>query len=216
RYRTGRAMPPDPSDTIAQIIKSAGAEFLRNGYAGTSLRKIAAEAGLTTGALYRHYADKESLYRALVEPVYHTFFDSLREETDHYEGLLDSEGLNAMWEDSGRTVEKIFRYAYDHLAAVRLLISASKQTVFGDFKERLVWMDVDLTMRYLRTARNRGYRIRKLSRKEVYLVTMGQYAGFFEILLQFDDLNVALNYVRNYSAFCTGGWKKLLEEDYNT
>jgi AcrR family transcriptional regulator len=209
-------MPPDPSDTIEKIIKSAGAEFFRNGYAGASLRKIAAEAGLTTGALYRHYADKESLYRALVEPVYHTFFDSLREETDHYEGLLDSEGLNAMWEDSGRGVEKVFRYAYDHLAAVRLLISASKQTVFGDFKERLVRVDVDLTMRYLRSARKRGYGIRKLSRKEVYLVTLGQYAGFFEILLQFDDLDEALNYVRIYSAFCNGGWKKLLEGEYDT
>jgi AcrR family transcriptional regulator len=204
-------MPPDPANTIEKILKSAGAEFLRNGYAGASMRKIAAEAGLTTGALYRHYADKESLYRALVEPVYHTFFDSLREETDHFEGLLDSEGLNAMWEDSGRTVEKVFRYAYDHLAAVRLLISASKQTVFGDFKERIVRMDVDLTMRYLRAARKRGYAVWKLSRKEICLVTLGQYAGFFEILLQFDDLDEALNYVRIYSAFCTGGWKKLLE-----
>ena len=62
-----------------------------------------------------------------------------------------------MWEDSGRGVETLFRYIYDHLNAVRLLISASKQTACGDFKERLIKTDTDLTARYLRAARRRGY-----------------------------------------------------------
>ena len=204
-------MPPDPTNTIAKILKSAGAEFLRNGYAGASLRKIAAAAGLTTGALYRHYADKEALYKALVEPVYHEILGSLRKETDHYEGLLDSEGVNAMWEDPGRGVETVFRYVYDHLDAVRLLISASKQTVYGDFKERLIKTDVDLTARYLRAARRRGYKLRKLSKGELNIIVRGQYSGFFEIILQYDKLKEALKYVKTYSVFCTGGWKKLLE-----
>ncbi|MDR0623370.1 MAG: TetR/AcrR family transcriptional regulator [Treponema sp.] len=204
-------MPPDPTKTIAKILKCAGAEFLRNGYAGASLRKIAAAADLTTGALYRHYADKASLYKALVEPAYHEILASLREETDHYEGLLASEGLNAMWESSGRAVETLFRYVYDHLDAVRLLISASKQTVYGDFRERLIRTDADLTARYIRAARRRGYHIRKLSKEELDIIVRGQYSGFFEIILQYDKLREALKYVKTYSVFCNGGWKKLLE-----
>jgi AcrR family transcriptional regulator len=204
-------MPPDPSDTIEKIIKSAGMEFLRNGYAGASLRKIAAAAGLTTGALYRHYADKESLYKALVEPVYHEILGFLLAGTDHYEDLLGSEGLNAMWENSGREVEALFRYVYAHLDAVRLLISASKQTVYGDFKERFIRTDVDLTVRYLRAARRRGYTLRKLSKEELYIIVRGQHFGFFEIALQYDELKEALKHVKNYTVFCNGGWKKLLE-----
>jgi AcrR family transcriptional regulator len=204
-------MPPDPANTIEKILKSAGAEFLRNGYAGASLRKIAAAAGLTTGALYRHYADKEALYRALVEPVYHEILGFLRKETDHYEGLLDSEGLNAMWEDPGRGVETVFRHVYEHLDAVRLLISASKQTVYGDFKEQLVRADVDLSARYFRAARRRGYKLRKLSKEELYIIVLGQYSGFFEIILRHGELKEALKHVRTYNAFCAGGWKKLLE-----
>jgi AcrR family transcriptional regulator len=204
-------MPPDPANTIEKILKSAGAEFLRYGYDGASLRKIAAAAGLTTGALYRHYADKEALYRALVEPAYHEILASLREETDHYEGLLDSEGLNALWDDPGRGVETLFRYVYDHLDAVRLLISASKQTIYGDFKEQLIRVDVDLSARYFRAARRRGYKLRKLSKKDLYIIVLGQYSGFFEIVLRIDKLKEALKPVRTYSAFCTGGWKKLLE-----
>jgi AcrR family transcriptional regulator len=204
-------MPPDPANTIEKILKSAGAEFLRNGYDGASLRKIAAAAGLTTGALYRHYADKEALYRALVEPAYHGIPGSLRKETDHYEDLLDSEGLNAMWDDPGRGVETVFRYVYDHLDAVRLLISASKQTVYGDFKEQLVRVDVDLSARYFRAARRRGYKLRKLSKEELYIIVQGQSSGFFEIILRHGELKEALKHVRIYSAFCAGGWKKVLE-----
>jgi AcrR family transcriptional regulator len=204
-------MPPNPANTITNILKSAGTEFLRNGYAGASLRKIAAAAGLTTGALYRHYANKESLYRALVEPVYHEILDFLRGETDRFEGLLDSEGLNAMWKDSSRVVETLFRYIYGRLDAVRLLISASKQTVFGDFRERVIQADTDLTARYIRAVRQRGYRIRKLSKGELDIIVRGRYAGFFEVVLQYDKLKEALKYVRTYSVFCNGGWKKLLE-----
>jgi AcrR family transcriptional regulator len=204
-------MPPDPANTIEKILKSAGDEFLRHGYAGASLRKIAATAGLTTGALYRHYADKAALYRALVEPVYHEILDYPQEETNHYEGLLDSEGLNAMWEDSGRGVEALFRYVYGHLDAVRLLVSASKQTVFGDFKERLIKTDVDLTARYLRAARRRGYKLRKLPKEELRIIVLGQYSVFFEIVLQHNELKEALKHIKAYGTFCTGGWKKLLE-----
>ena len=204
-------MPPDPANTIEKILKSAGAEFLRGGYAGASLRKIAAAAGLTTGALYRHYADKEALYKALVEPAYQGILGSLREETAHYEDLLDSEGLNAMLDDPRRVVETLFRYIYDHLDAVRLLISASKQTVYGDVKEQLVRADVDLSARYFRAARRRGYKLRKLPKAELYIIVLGQYSGFFEIILRYGELKEALKHVRTYSAFCAGGWKKLLE-----
>jgi AcrR family transcriptional regulator len=204
-------MPPDPANTIEKILKSAGAEFLRNGYAGASLRAIAAAAGLTTGALYRHYADKESLYKALVEPVYHEITGSLREQTGRYEDLLAAEGLNALWEGSSRSVEALFRYVYDHLDAIRLLVSASRQTVYGDFREKLISMDVKLTMRYLRAARKQGYRVRKISRKELYIIVFGQYSAFFEILLRNDRLQEALRYTGMYSIFCTGGWKTLVD-----
>jgi AcrR family transcriptional regulator len=209
-------MPPDPTNTIEKILKSAGAEFLRSGYAGASLRKIAAAAGLTTGALYRHYTDKESLYKALVEPVYHEIIGSLQEQTGYYEDLLDTEGLDALWEGSSLSVETLFRYVYDHLDAVRLLVSASRQTVFGDFREKLIKMDVELTMRYLRTAQKRGYKIRKISKEELYVIVFGQYSAFFEIILQNKELKEALRYAKTYSIFCAGGWKTLVEGQHDT
>ena len=50
----------------ADILETGRKEFLALGYRDASLRHIAASLGVTTGAIYRYYADKEALFDALV------------------------------------------------------------------------------------------------------------------------------------------------------
>ena len=42
---------------------------MEKGYNDASVRSIAKQAGLTTGAIFRYFPDKESLFAALVSPV---------------------------------------------------------------------------------------------------------------------------------------------------
>ena len=51
------------------IIEAARQEFLTHGYQKASLHKIAERAGITTGALYTRYKNKDALFCSLVEPV---------------------------------------------------------------------------------------------------------------------------------------------------
>jgi AcrR family transcriptional regulator len=51
--------------TRSKILGVARAAFVRDGYDGASLEKIAAEAGVTKGALYHHYDGKEALFAAV-------------------------------------------------------------------------------------------------------------------------------------------------------
>lgn len=53
--------------TRSALIQSARALFVAHGYADTSTPQIVAAAGVTRGALYHHFADKEALFRAVVE-----------------------------------------------------------------------------------------------------------------------------------------------------
>jgi AcrR family transcriptional regulator len=50
-----------------QILDAATRAFARAGFADTSLDVIAAEAGVTPVILYRHFASKADLYRAVLE-----------------------------------------------------------------------------------------------------------------------------------------------------
>ncbi len=49
-----------------EVLKAARNLFIRNGYQGTSLRAIAAESGMTIGAIYHHFRNKEQLYRGIL------------------------------------------------------------------------------------------------------------------------------------------------------
>ena len=61
------------------MLEAATTLFLRNGYRGTSMDEIAALAGVSKQTIYKHFADKKSLFSEIVistvedvaEPVHH-------------------------------------------------------------------------------------------------------------------------------------------------
>ena len=54
------------SETKKHLIECAKAEFMEKGFAGASLRNICQEAGVTTGALYFFFHDKDDLFCEIV------------------------------------------------------------------------------------------------------------------------------------------------------
>ncbi|MDO5718828.1 MAG: TetR/AcrR family transcriptional regulator, partial [Tissierellia bacterium] len=48
-----------------KILKAAGEEFNKNGFKKATLRHIAKMAGVTTGAIYIRYKNKDELFYAL-------------------------------------------------------------------------------------------------------------------------------------------------------
>lgn len=52
--------------TRRRILASAAHELSRHGYGGTSLRKVAAGAGMQQGSLYFHFASKDELVGAVL------------------------------------------------------------------------------------------------------------------------------------------------------
>lgn len=61
--------PPSPHSradaTRAKIIKSARKLFVENGFAGTSIGKIAAKAKINHSLIFHHFGNKEGLWKAV-------------------------------------------------------------------------------------------------------------------------------------------------------
>jgi AcrR family transcriptional regulator len=53
--------------TTGEVLAAARKLFAEAGYAATSLDAIAAEAGMTKGAIYHHFSNKQEVFRAVYE-----------------------------------------------------------------------------------------------------------------------------------------------------
>jgi AcrR family transcriptional regulator len=49
------------------VLDAALRLFARHGYGATSVRQIAEEAGVSVGAVYHHFPDKEAMFRTLID-----------------------------------------------------------------------------------------------------------------------------------------------------
>jgi TetR/AcrR family transcriptional regulator, transcriptional repressor for nem operon len=65
--RRTRATPRDPDATRSGLLRAAFQEVHRSGFQGTDLDSILRSAGVTKGALYHHFENKDALGYALVD-----------------------------------------------------------------------------------------------------------------------------------------------------
>jgi AcrR family transcriptional regulator len=69
------------AETRAQLLRVGRRRFAANGYADTSADLLAADAGLTRGAVHYHFGDKRGLFVAVVEQILRELVADLARDT---------------------------------------------------------------------------------------------------------------------------------------
>jgi AcrR family transcriptional regulator len=131
--------------TRAAIIASARKQFARHGYSGAEIGRIAADARVTTGAVYHHFDGKRALFQAVAEQLEVDILKAAGavEETDPwrrvqagFEKLIDLcaspevqritfvEAPQVIGPDAWREIE--LRYAYGGLRQALTALVAAK------------------------------------------------------------------------------------------
>ena len=78
------------------IIQAAYSEFLAYGFQKASLHKIAEKAGVTTGAIYTRYKNKDALFASLLQDFFETMktlFTPIVEEYEKAKRIAKSEDI---------------------------------------------------------------------------------------------------------------------------
>lgn len=92
-----RVAGQDPAKR-AQIMAGAKRCFMKLGYEAASMNEITAEAGVSKGTIYVYFADKQTLFRALIESEKSAAMELLRRD------LEKAKSLNEALATFGRTV----------------------------------------------------------------------------------------------------------------
>jgi AcrR family transcriptional regulator len=72
------AISTTPDGTRTAILEAARGLFVSQGYHGSSMRQIAAQAGIALGSIYNHFANKEDIFKHILWE-YHPYRQVLQE-----------------------------------------------------------------------------------------------------------------------------------------
>lgn len=205
----------DDTKTLDLILKSAEAEFLEKGFQNASLRNIAKNAGVTTGAFYRYYSSKEALFAALVEPhaayIKHLFFHTI----ENWDEQSSEEKAEHLTEFSEPCAEQILDYIYEHYNHFKLLICASGGTIYENFIHDLAEEEAASSLRLAQVLREMGNDIPELDTTLVHMISSAMFSGIFEIVVHDMQKEAAKQRVHQFMRFFTGGWSRLMNFDFD-
>ena len=117
--RSAGAGEPRSARKRAAILEAAATLFLRSGYLGTSMDEIAALAAVSKQTVYKHFADKEHLFSAIVIAMVDEASDPTYDEVLN---LRDSGDIEADLRDLARRL--LARVLQPQLMRLRRLVIA--------------------------------------------------------------------------------------------
>ena len=121
------------------LIECAKKEFLEKGYNRASLRNICANAGVTTGAIYFFFDNKEDLFKAIVDEPLKGLKEILIEHFKEDEELAHSlSSFRDIDLDHSEISDKLVRYIYGYYDSFLILLTAAENTVYEHCVDELV------------------------------------------------------------------------------
>ena len=200
----------EKENTLSRIRKAGMAEFLQKGFKDASLRNIAADAGVTTGAFYGYFSGKEALFADLVEKHAATVMGWFTATQEAFSALPDEEQPVQMSNASVDCIDRIIDYAYDHYDSFKLLICCADGTAYDHFVHNMVEIEVESTLRFIGVLRRSGHPVPPLDADFCHLVCSGMFGGMFETIVHDMPKDKAKAYVQQLQQFYAAGWRKLM------
>ena len=196
--------------TLQVILITGKNEFMEKGYSGASLRNIAREAGVTTGAFYGYFTSKAGLFDALVSNAYHDFLERYCRAQKEFADQPYEKQAVSVGEISGECMVDLLNYAYDHIDAFKLILCCSEGTKFAGLIDEMVEIEVEGTHAYQEVLRKLGRPSPHIDPSLEHILITGMFHTFFELIIHEMPLKDAENYVREMRAFYTAGWMKIM------
>ena len=195
--------------THKKIMESGKINFLNDGYERSNLRKICKDAGITTGAFYRHFEDKEDLFVSLVEPLANEllgFYNKFEEES--FKDIEKNYGQDLAEINIDGSVESTL-YMYSKKELFNLLIYKAYGTKYDNFVELLVEKEDANRQRALQIISKKKNIDAEIPKEVMHLLNHAYINALCEIVIHAQTEEEVKTNTRIISRFFYDGWKKL-------
>ena len=166
-----------------KILESAKAEFLSKPYKDVSLREVCKNAGVTTGALYKRYENKESLFDALVTPTLE-IIKQLTVNTENFNyDQLEKMNIKYVWDMTPETHKNIINLFYDNYDGFRLLLCHADGTKYANFIHDFVDDVAVRSMTFMRLVHQKGISDFLIDDEEFHMLLTAYWSTMFEPII---------------------------------
>ena len=197
----------DKEATRQRILEMGKKAFKEKGYEGAYLRDIAKEAGVTTGAFYGHYKDKDALFVDLVRPVLDGLKEELTKIQQEYQ-VIDNKVLkkNPM---ILLPADGVIDYVFDHLDEVMLILKSADKTSLKDWQDELFKEGVAEAEAYQSKWKEAGILRNEFDAEFISIITASYFKSIIEAVSRGFDRNKTKKFVSLLSVYHTGGLQTL-------
>ena len=196
-------------ETRSKLLQSAREEFMEKGYMKASLRNICRNAGVTTGALYFFFEDKEDLFTSLTKETVNNIYQIMQKHFQNESEMLgNGQLLTPVSGEESRDFEDskmIIHQMYLHRDDVLLVLTKSQGSGLENIADKFV---ETVEKHYMAMAKGMqaAHQDRVLDDKFIHWLAHEQIDAFIYMITHIEDEETAVNYFRQVITYMTSGW----------
>lgn len=195
-------------ETRNKLLDSAKREFLENGYMKASLRTICKNAGVTTGALYFFFQDKEDLLKQLVEKPLQglaaVIQSHLSEELNMDEAFASADEAS----EDIRAAGEIVHFMYQNYDVFEILLTKSQGSAYEDIVSRFAdWGEEHYNALAELMAAKLG--VSKPDQYMIHWMAHMQVDAFIHLFTHEPDEDRAVRHMEEIVVYLVSGWNGL-------
>lgn len=194
-------------NTRSKVLRAAKQEFFDKGFSKTHVRAIAKKAGVTTGALYNLFKNKDGLFEALIGTV----FDDLLQILTHRDifeakdaGMKTGE-LSTITEVSRVRFLKMIDFFYDNWDAMKLLVCCAKGSSYEHIFDKAVTLIETETIQLLKYD---NIALSPRIRFFIHVMVSSHFENLKEIFYHDLEKSEAIDYILDFNIYHCAGWKQ--------
>lgn len=194
-----------------KLILAARVEFLEKGYESASLRTIAQNAEITTGAIYRRYPDKEALFDALIEDTEEGFFQMFTTAQEEFFDLIEAGHTKESYDLTNEYLHKLVEYVYENLEDFKLILCYGAGSKDENFLHKLIELEVTRKNEYYTILREKGKLIGEIHPDVHHMLVAAYFTSLFEVVKHDIKKEDAISHIAQISTFFQSGFQSLVQ-----